>query len=73
MPTNRQVARRHRSPLSLAIRGYLARRRRRMSLVRVVTEYVDVPVDRLTIVYLPLDVSEQKVADVRREARQEFA
>lgn len=44
-----------------------------MSLVRVVTEYVDVPVDRLTIVYLPLDVSEQKVADVRREARQEFA
>jgi hypothetical protein len=64
---------RRRGPLSAAVRAYLARRRRALSLkpvlqVQEVVRTVEVPVDRLKLVYLPLEATEQQVAAVRREA-----
>ena len=47
-----------------ALRLYLARRRRQV--VRMVT--TEVPTDRLKIVYLPLNPTEEQIASARREA-----
>jgi hypothetical protein len=59
-----QAAARQRQRLARALRAYLARRRRRV----VSTIIKEVPVDRLKIVFLPLDATEEQVAAARREA-----
>lgn len=55
------------------LRGWLARRRRSTLPVRVKEVVKEVPVDRLKIVFLPLDATEEQVAQARREARQDAA
>jgi hypothetical protein len=84
-----------RRPLTNAIRGYFARRRRRIPILRDIAEEArqrnrlvrslrawiarrrrrvvrtvirEVPVDRLKIIYLPLNPSEEAVFEARREA-----
>lgn len=54
------------------LRGWAARRRRG-KLPVVVREVVkEVPVDRLKIVFLPLDATEEQIAKAREDARREF-
>ena len=55
------------------LRGWAARRRRRKLPVRVQEVIKEVPVDRLKIVFLPLDATEAQIAQVRGEAHREFA
>ena len=55
------------------LRGWLARRRRSNLPVQVKEVVKEVPVDRLKIVFLPLDATEEQVAQARRDARQEAA
>jgi len=70
----REIAK-HRHGILRNLRGYLARRRRRLLPVREVVKVVEreVPVDRLKLVFLPLDASEEQIAKARRDARQEAA
>lgn len=55
------------------LRGWLARRRRSNLPVKVKEIVREVPIDRLKIVFLPLDATEEQVAQARRDARQEAA
>lgn len=64
-----EAATRERHRLVRSLRAWVARRRRRV--VRTVIR--EVPVDRLKIVYLPLDMTEDDLAAVRREAAREAA
>lgn len=51
------------------LRGWLVRRRRELLPVVFKTEIreVEVPVDRLKLVYVPLNATEDQIADIRRE------
>lgn len=51
------------------LRGWLLRRRRSLLPVVVKTEIheVEVPVDRLKLVYVPLNVTEDEIEDIRRD------
>jgi hypothetical protein len=51
----------HFSKLLRSLRGWIAHRRR-----RVVIQEVEIPVDRLKLVYVPLDISERELTDIRR-------
>lgn len=55
------------------LRGWLARRRRSNLPVQVKEIIKEVPVDRLKIIFLPLDATEEQIAQARRDARQEAA
>lgn len=56
-----------------ARRGYLARRRGELPVTRTVEVVREMPIDRLKVVYLPLDASEEQIAHSRRMARQSIA
>ena len=55
------------------LRGWLARRRRSTLPIQIREVVKEIPVDRLKIVFLPLDATEEQVAQARREARQDAA
>lgn len=55
------------------LRGWLARRRRGNLPVQVKEIVKEVPIDRLKIIFLPLDATEEQIAQARRDARQEAA
>lgn len=55
------------------LRGWAARRRRDTLPVQIREVVKEVPVDRLKIVFLPLDASEEQIARVREDARWEAA
>lgn len=55
------------------LRGWLARRRRSNLPIQIKEIVKEIPVDRLKIVFLPLDATEEQVAQARREARQDAA
>ena len=72
------VRRRHYTPKERIgavrnLRGWLARRRRSNLPVRVKEIIKEMPIDRLKIIFLPLDATEEQVAQARRDARQEAA
>ena len=81
LPARRSILQevpRRRGGLTRAIRGTLARRRRALAITPVVTEVevikeVEVPIDRLKIVFLPIDASEEEVAQARQMAQQDAA
>lgn len=55
------------------LRGWLARRRRGNLPVQIKEVAKEVPIDRLKIIFLPLDATEEQIAQARRDARQEAA
>ena len=55
------------------LRGWLARRRRSNLPMQVKEVTKEVPIDRLKIIFLPLDATEEQIAQARRDARQEAA
>lgn len=55
------------------LRGWLARRRRSNLPVQVKEVIKEIPIDRLKIIFLPLDATEEQIAEARRDARQEAA
>lgn len=55
------------------IRGYLARRRRATLPVQIRTVEKEVMVERLKLVFVPLNATEEEIAAARREAAQEAA
>lgn len=72
------VRRRHYTPRERIgavrnLRGWLARRRRSNLPLRVKEVAKEVPIDRLKIIFLPLDATEEQIAQARRDARQEAA
>ncbi len=72
-PRRRQEKPRERTGVIRNLRGWLARRRRSNLPVQVKEIVKEVPVDRLKIVFLPLDATEEQIAQARRDARQEAA
>ena len=51
------------------LRGWLLRRRRKLLPVVVKTEIheVEVPIDRLKLVFVPLNATEDQIAEIRRD------
>lgn len=60
---------RQRHALIRNLRGWLLRRRRELLPVVVKTEIreVEVPVDRLKLIYVPLNATEDQIAEIRRD------
>ena len=60
---------RQRNAVMRNLRGWLLRRRRELLPVVVKTEIheVEVPVDRLKLVFVPLNATEEQIADIRRD------